>query len=89
MIASGLYFLAMLVLFLLVHKEVIRIKENALLHILLEDWLTQKEKERYLDTTEEVVISEEVATETTTIQLDVPNLDILSMDSESAKMAIS
>jgi len=89
MIASGLYFLAMLTLFLLINREVLKVKENTLLHILMEDWLTEKEK--IIITTaqkKEAPITQDLPTETI-IQLDLPNLDILSMETESAKMAVN
>ncbi|GEM_PF-3644192 len=86
-IAFGFYFLSMLTLFLLVNKEVISLKENALLHILLEDWLAEKTT---LISAKEVepVVTTDLLTETI-IQLDLPNLDILSMETESAKMVVS
>ncbi len=88
MFASILYFLAMLTLFLLINREVIKVKENALVHILLEDWLTEKEK-ILLSPIEkmEPVIKEKSPTESM-IPLNLPNSDILSMETESAKMAI-
>ncbi len=88
-IASGLYFLSMFALFLLLNKKVISLKENSLLHILLEDWLADKEKTIILsDEKTETAVTKDSLTETI-IQLDLPNLDILSMDTESAKMVVS
>ena len=83
---SASYFIAMLALFLLVNKEVIRVKENALVQILLEDWLAEKEQvlhpspEKIKETSDENILVETIN------QLDLPNLDILNMETESAKM---
>ena len=87
-IASGIYFLTMLTLFLLIHKDVISLKENSVLYILLEDWLTEKETIILgVPQKDENPIPQDSLTETV-IQLDLPNLDVLSMETESAKMAI-
>lgn len=81
LIASGIYFLGMLTLFLLINRDVIKIKENPLVQILLEDWLVEKSKIRPIEKVEPVVTTD-LLTETI-IQLDLPNLDILSMKQES------
>ena len=87
-IASGIYFLTMLTLFLLIHKEVLSLKENTVLHILLEDWLIEKEATVLGVPQKDEVPAPQDSLMETVIQLDLPNLDVLSMESESAKMAI-
>lgn len=87
-LASGIYFLAMLTLFLLISKEVITLKEHTLLHLLLEGWLAEKEKTNLVTPQKnEIPIPQDSLAETIML-LDLPNLDVLSMETESAKMVI-
>ena len=76
-IFSGIYFSLMLTLFILINKGVIHLKENSLIALLMEDWMTKKEEESVLEeklAPNKHPIFEELPT------IEYPNWEILSVE---------